>query len=84
MPDARCERERLVRGRLDVLISTERGLILADYKTDRITEAAVDSRMQLYRPQMQEYRRAIARITGQEVCCAYLAFLEPRILRRIE
>ncbi|HWP41258.1 MAG TPA: PD-(D/E)XK nuclease family protein, partial [Tepidisphaeraceae bacterium] len=73
----------MVRGRIDVLIPDSTGLVVADFKTDRVTEQTIDQRVEFYRPQVDSYRGAIERISGQKVKAAYLAFLTPRILREV-
>jgi ATP-dependent helicase/nuclease subunit A len=73
----------MVRGRIDVLIPDSTGWVVADFKTDRVTEQTIDARVEFYRPQVDSYRAAIERIAGQKVKAAYLAFLTPRILRTL-
>lgn len=73
----------MIRGRVDVLIPDPQGLIIADFKTDDVTEQTVDVRARFYRPQLDSYRQAIEAITGQTVKAAYLAFLTPRIIREV-
>jgi ATP-dependent helicase/nuclease subunit A len=74
---------QMIRGRLDVLLPVQNGLILADYKTDRVTEQTVDARVEFYREQMTSYAGAISRIARLPVTGIFLAFLSPRILRRM-
>ena len=73
----------MVRGRLDAMIPLEDGLLIADYKTDRVTEQTVDARAEFYQPQLKSYADAISRIAKHPVKQIYLAFLSPRILRRL-
>jgi ATP-dependent helicase/nuclease subunit A len=74
---------QMIRGRLDVMIPLPDGLVLADYKTDRVTAQTVDARVDFYRAQMTSYAEAIARIAKTLVTKTYLAFLSPRILKTI-
>jgi ATP-dependent helicase/nuclease subunit A len=74
----------MIRGRLDVMLPLDDGLLIADYKTDRVTADTIDARAEFYREQITSYADAIARISGQPVNRIYLAFLAPRILRRVE
>jgi ATP-dependent exoDNAse (exonuclease V) beta subunit len=65
----RMERERpfavrvgdqLVGGRIDRLVWLRDGVLVIDYKTDAIPAAAVQERVEFYRPQMEAYLRAVA------------------------
>ncbi len=73
----------MVRGRLDVMLPLSDGLLVADYKTDRVTAETVDARVEFYRDQIQSYANAIGKIAKQPVKKMYLAFLAPRILRQM-
>ena len=42
----------MVRGRLDVMLPLSDGLLVADYKTDRVTAETVDARVEFYREQI--------------------------------
>lgn len=68
----------MVRGRLDALIVTGDGAVIVDYKTDTLDAREVDTRAAMYRPQLDQYRGAIERITGQAVRRAVLVFLAAR------
>jgi ATP-dependent exoDNAse (exonuclease V) beta subunit len=70
----------MVRGRLDLMVQTVEGIVIADYKTDRVTKETVESRAEFYGGQIKSYADAIEGISGQRVRHAYLAFLSPRIL----
>ena len=56
----------------------EDGLLLADYKTDRLTAQTLQSRVEFYRPQVDTYRSMIEAIAGVPVVEASLVFLVPR------
>jgi ATP-dependent helicase/nuclease subunit A len=71
----------MVRGKLDVMIAMGDGLVVADYKTDRVTAETVEARVEFYRGQVESYADAIGKITGQRVTRTFLAFLSPRILK---
>ena len=62
----------MIRSRIDVLVPTERGLEIVDYKTDRVAS------VELYRGQMDLYRRAIKEMTGRPVAAVHLVFLRAR------
>jgi ATP-dependent helicase/nuclease subunit A len=62
----------MIRSRIDVLVSTDKGLEVVDYKTDRTVN------VELYRGQMALYRRAIESMTAQRVANVHLVFLSAR------
>ena len=68
----------MVRGRLDVMVPTEDGLVLVDYKTDRVTRETMEARAEFYRPQVESYSRAVEAIVREPVKAAYLVFLAAR------
>jgi ATP-dependent helicase/nuclease subunit A len=68
----------MVRGRIDVLIRDPGGIVVVDYKTDRITKSMLTQRTELYRPQVEAYSRAIGGILGEAVGSVELVFLGPR------
>jgi ATP-dependent helicase/nuclease subunit A len=72
----------MLRGRIDALLAAPDGLSIVDYKTDRLTEAAIPARTEVYGPQVRLYRRAIQQITGKPVADVYLVFLNPRRIVR--
>ncbi len=71
----------MIRGQIDALIPTESGLVLIDYKTDRVTEETIDSRAEFYRGQVESYANAVRSITNQPIIATYLVFLTPRLIR---
>lgn len=74
----------MIRGRIDVLVPTSRGVVLVDYKTDTIPSGAVPRRAEAYATQMTRYRDFIERATGGPVARACLVFLNPRVVWQIE
>jgi ATP-dependent helicase/nuclease subunit A len=74
----------MVRGRLDVMVPTDDGIVLVDYKTDRVTRDTIDARAEFYRSQVESYSRAIEAIVGKHVRTAYLVFLHARELRTVK
>lgn len=74
----------MVRGRIDVLIPTRDGLLVADYKTDHVTIDTIEPRAMFYMPQLIAYARALSRIIGKPVTDAALIFLHPREVRRFQ
>jgi len=73
----------MLRGRMDVVIESPAGLIVIDYKTDRITPADVPSRTQFYQGQVDTYKNALAKITNQPISRVCLAFLSPQIIQTL-
>ena len=80
----------LLRGQVDILIPLDTGLVLADYKTDRLTakdpaglELLVAALLDRYRPQVAHYERALRQITSREIAQTYLVLLHPRRLERL-
>jgi ATP-dependent helicase/nuclease subunit A len=71
------EGERIrAQGMIDCLFEEEDGrLILVDYKTDAIGAAELEARVQLYRPQMRIYARAVEAVFGKPPDEAWLYFL---------
>ena len=68
----------IVQGIIDMLIHTPRGLIVIDFKTDKIPESQVTVRAELYRPQLDLYAKAAAAILNAKSTAKYLHFLTPR------
>ncbi|MGH7214563.1 MAG: UvrD-helicase domain-containing protein, partial [Tepidisphaeraceae bacterium] len=68
----------MLRGRIDVLVPTTEGLLIVDYKTDRVTAPDVARRADTYRGQMSLYRQAVTHVTGRTVAACHLVFLSPR------
>ena len=68
----------MLRGRIDVLVPTDDGYVMIDYKTDRIAADDVDARVSIHAPQLQLYRNAVECITGQPVSQVIVVFLHAR------
>lgn len=69
----------IIRGVIDCLAETPAGLVLLDYKTDRVPdEATWQVRLAGYRVQLQLYARAAAAIFGRPVVRAALVLLRAR------
>ncbi|NLX06150.1 MAG: helicase-exonuclease AddAB subunit AddA [Phycisphaerae bacterium] len=67
----------LLKGVIDCMVETPEGLVIIDYKTDRIGAGQVDQRRSVYQRQVQLYARAIGEITGMRVAAVWLYFSEP-------
>jgi ATP-dependent helicase/nuclease subunit A len=70
----------MIRSRVDVLMETDPGLEIIDYKTDRVSGDDIAERTAFYRPQMDLYRDAIAAIVGKPLRAVHLVFLVPRVI----
>ena len=68
----------VLQGIIDMVIPTEDGLVIVDFKTDRLAEAEVNERVEKYTPQIRSYATAAADILKQPVTTAWLYFLTPQ------
>ena len=69
---------RILEGFIDLLCREDDGsLVVVDYKTDAVPDAAIDARARVYLPQMAAYCAAVERATGETVSHAELLFLRP-------
>ena len=66
-PDSESEEIVLVQGVIDAFFEEEDGLVLMDYKTDRIHEDAKAELTKKYRSQLRYYRTALEKLTGKPV-----------------
>jgi len=82
-PAADLADQTMIRGRIDLLVPTPKGLIIVDYKTDKVTGPQLEQRVQTYARQMRFYADAIRTVARQEIAGIYLTFLSPQLLRKI-
>ena len=68
----------LVRGMVDLLRITDKGLWIVDYKTDRIKADACEARAEQHRFQLQHYATALSAIHGTPVHRLSVVFLHPQ------
>jgi ATP-dependent helicase/nuclease subunit A len=66
-PDSVSEEIVLVQGVIDAFFEEEDGLVLMDYKTDRIHEDAKTELTHKYQSQLKYYRTALEKLTGKPV-----------------
>ena len=66
----------LLQGVVDCAIVEEDGIIVLDFKTDRVTEEDLELRVAHYRPQVEAYAQALSRIFEKEVRESYLYFFQ--------
>ena len=66
-PAASDEAQVLLQGVVDCWFETLEGIVVLDFKTDRIGEADLAERVEHYRPQLEAYSRALEEATGRRV-----------------
>jgi ATP-dependent exoDNAse (exonuclease V) beta subunit len=68
--------ERVLEGVIDLLVETPAGLVVVDYKTDRVEdEAAIDAKLDRYRLQGAAYAVAVEAAVGRRVARVTFVFL---------
>jgi len=65
----------IMEGRIDLIYEQDGALWVADYKTDRLTEADIPERMERYRAQATIYAEAVRRAVGRPLAGVTLIFL---------
>ncbi|MHB0945773.1 MAG: helicase-exonuclease AddAB subunit AddA [Sedimentisphaerales bacterium] len=76
-PDAETigDEKIIVQGIIDMLIKTPSGIIVIDFKTDRINQSQLQSRAERYAPQLRWYCKAAGEILGEKNTTGRLFFL---------
>ena len=75
----------LLQGVVDCCLEEDGGLVIIDYKTDRVrTEEEIAARAALYRGQLRAYAEALRRILNKPVRECLLYFLTPGKTVRVE
>ena len=74
----------VVQGIVDFIIPAAEGVVLVDFKTDKISADGVAERAKLYQTQLGLYAGAISTILKKPVIAAWLYFLHPRILHSVQ
>ena len=69
----------VVQGIIDLLVRTAQGLVVIDFKTDKITAGKAEERAELYRRQLELYSRAACAILKDNPAGRWLYFLTPRV-----
>ena len=62
----------LLQGVVDCCFETPEGLVVIDFKTDRVSARTAADRAELYRGQVELYSRALEELTGKPVKEAWL------------
>jgi ATP-dependent helicase/nuclease subunit A len=70
--------EIIVQGIIDMLIKTEDGLWIIDFKTDRVSSEQIQNRAESYRGQLELYGEAAETILKSKLLGRWLYFLSPR------
>jgi len=78
LPISEVEEMVVVQGMIDMLVRTPEGLLVIDFKTDRVSDADVDKRADAYRGQLELYAQAASAILACPVAARWLYFLRPR------
>ena len=76
-PEAEPEDELMLQGVVDCAFRTEQGLVIVDFKTDRILPQEAAQRAELYRPQLTAYSQALSRVLETPVAERVLYFFGP-------
>lgn len=69
----------VVQGVIDMIIPTEAGLVIVDFKTDKISKEDVADRAARYLTQIALYARAAEAILKKPIAASFLYFLHPRL-----
>ena len=68
----------IVQGIVDMIIPTPEGLVIVDFKTDRVTGDEIQQRADRYATQLHTYARAAGDILNKPVKATWLYFLTPQ------
>ncbi|MCE5186199.1 MAG: helicase-exonuclease AddAB subunit AddA [Planctomycetaceae bacterium] len=68
----------ILQGIVDLIVPTSEGLIVVDFKTDRVTEPELTARSQGYAEQLRYYAGAAAAILRKPIFQTWLYYLTPR------
>jgi ATP-dependent helicase/nuclease subunit A len=77
-PDKASGEFVVVQGVIDMLVQTPQGLIVIDFKTDRVSGSEITARVEVYRGQVDLYAKAAATILRDKVLARWLYFMAPR------
>ena len=78
LPVSGVEEMVVVQGIIDMLVRTSKGLLVIDFKTDRVSDGQVRERADTYRGQLELYGQAASTILACPVAARWLYFLRPR------
>ncbi len=83
LPEEDQKEPVLLQGIADCFFYEEDGVVLVDYKTDRIGEEQAKARAEVYRTQMECYERGLNKILPYPIKEKYLYFLHPSVAVQI-
>lgn len=67
-PQLGDEEQMMLQGVVDCCYETDEGLVIVDFKTDRIAPGQEVQRAEVYRAQLEAYARALERVLEKKVC----------------
>ena len=70
--------EIMLQGVVDCAFETPEGLVIVDFKTDRVTPEDTAARAEHYRPQLEAYAAALGRVLQKPVCEKILYFFHTK------
>jgi len=73
-PAASPEESVLLQGVIDCWFEEDGGIVVIDFKSDRVTEETIAGRREAHRPQLEMYSQALEEILGKPVQERYLWF----------
>ena len=68
------DEEMLLQGVVDCAFDTADGLVIVDFKTDRLRPGGEEARAETYRPQLEAYAAALSRVLDRPVAEKWLYF----------
>ena len=69
---------RVVEGVIDLIVDTDDGLVIVDYKTDSARTAAdITAKAHHYTPQIRAYAQALKLATGRKIATPQILFCQP-------
>ena len=74
----------LIQGVIDCFFEEDDGLVVVDFKTDKITKENQNEKAKLYTPQLKSYSEALNRITGKKVKESYIYFFSSDSAHKVE
>jgi len=75
-PQAAAEDKIMLQGVVDLFAEDEDGIVVVDFKTDRVTDETLPAKAEQYRPQLETYSRALEKIYEKPVKRRVLYFLQ--------
>jgi ATP-dependent helicase/nuclease subunit A len=73
----------VVQGIIDMLVHTAQGILVIDFKTDKIAVGQAKERAELYRRQLELYSKAACAILKDKPAGSWLYFLTPRVFVKV-